>query len=296
MLKYATKSGKSLQLACGTGTKWQWYKKSRPVEKRDDLVPELVDQLKTAINSGFCHIDSAEVYTTLPEVGEALKQTGVVREDMWLTSKYFPQTVKGLKSSQTARDAIDKALNHLNTDYLDLFLIHSPEFDKELGYDIEKLWKEFIEIRDSGKARYIGVSNFSIEQLELIKKLETPAFHQLEFHPHKQTPDLINYCKNNRIFIEGFCPLAPLFRVQSPLIPTLETLSAKYGKTDSQILLRYALQKGVLPLTTSSKPDRLKQALEVYEFSLDEQDVATIDQVGSQLSYSLIDDRSFSRD
>lgn len=179
---------------------------------------------------------------------------------------------------------------------MDLFLIHSPEFDDELGYDIERLWNEFIEIRDSGKARYIGVSNFSIKQLELLKKYEIPAFHQLEFHPHKQTPDLINYCKENNIFIEGFCPLAPLFRVQSPLTHTLKTLSVKYGKADSQILLRYSLQKGVLPLTTSSKPDRIKQALEVYGFSLDQEDMATIDKIGSEMLYSLIDDKSFSRD
>lgn len=299
--KFATKSGKPLQVGTGSGTKWQWAKKANP---EVDIHQELVDQLVLAINTGFTHIDLAEVYTTGPEVGAALKQSGVKREDMWITSKYTP----GLGTVQEALStgpltSLDKLLKELNTDYLDLFLVHCPFVDPKYskGQTRATIWAEMIEAKKLGKVRYIGVSNYAIPHLEECFEIANgdveyyPSFNQIEFHPYlqNQTNDIVKFCQDHDILVEAFGPLTPLFRIKEgdkeitdhPLTKLLPELSEKYGKTQAQILLRYTLQKDILPITTSSKEERIRESLEIYNFKLDNKDVQLIDTVGATYKF-----------
>lgn len=291
--KFCTVSGRPLLIGTGTGTKWQWLKKGRPIEERNKPIQELIDQLLLALNNGYYHIDTAEIYTTHPEVAEAVKQSGIKREDLWITSKYNPYR------SFTAAEAIKSTLAELQTDYLDFYLVHTPFFANEASYSIEMAWKEIIEAKKQGKIRYIGVSNFSIPDLERIFKAFEPEFYpvvnQIEFHAYlqNQSVGITDYCKKHNLLLEAYGPLTPLFRIQSgeadtagdPLRDILPALSDKYQKTDSQILLRYALQRGYLPITTSTKVQRIRETLAIYEFELSAADVALIDKQGSTFHF-----------
>lgn len=284
---FFTVSGKPLVIGTGSGTKWQWLKKGKALE---DNAPgqELVDQLLLALNNGFYHIDTAEFYTTHHEVGEAVKQSGIKREDLWITSKYSPY------SGRTVTEAIDITLKELDTEYLDFYLIHTPFFKDDSKYSIEMAWKDMVEVKKQGKARYIGVSNFTVEQLERVFKTCEPEFYpsvnQVEFHAYlqDQTVNITDFCVKHNILLESYGPLSPLFRVPTegeshPLKDILPKLSENYGKTESQILLRYVLQKGYLPITTSSKVQRIKESLDIYQFELSQDDINLIDTEGSKL-------------
>lgn len=308
---YTTKSGKPLMIGTGSGTKWQWAKKGRPEEEQGTIHQELVDQLVLAINLGFTHLDSAETYSTSPEVGAAIKQSGVKREDLWVTSKYATGFYDHQAESAGPLDALDKVLKELDTDYLDLWLIHSPFFEDYIsrGQTIKSAWAEMIEAKKSGKVRYIGVSNFAAPHIEECMEVAKgdyeyfPKFNQIECHPYlqDQTKDIQKFCRENGIIVEAYSPLAPLFRVKQdgeevtdhPMVELLPKLAAKYGKTDSQILLRYTLQKGILPITTSSKAERITQTLDIYNFELEQEDLELISKVGASYKFRGFFDKLF---
>ncbi|CAN3475182.1 NADPH-dependent alpha-keto amide reductase [Diutina catenulata] len=276
--KFTTKSGNPVTIGAGSGTKWQWMKKKQYNGK---LTPELVEQLVTALNVGFNHLDTAEFYTTHEEVGEAIRQSGKSREDIFLTTKFHAQT-----TGRGPLQSVEEALEELGTDYIDLFLVHTPFFiDKEAT--LESVWKEMVEVKKSGKARYIGVSNYAVPHLETTMAVDPsnpPVVNQIEYHAHcaNQSPGIIDFCKQHSIQVEAYGPLSPLFRSEgSPLKPVLEKLAQKYGKTDAQILLRWVYQNGVVPITTSSNANRLKQALDIVNFELDQADHDEITSVGA---------------
>ncbi|KAK6200522.1 Aldo/keto reductase [Scheffersomyces amazonensis] len=307
---YKTKSGKPITLGTGTGTKWQWLKKGRPDDEQDTLHQDLVDQLILALENGYNHIDTAEVYTTHSEVAAAVKQSGIPREDLWITTKYNPGFRTFVARSKTPTEFIDNALKELETDYVDLFLIHSPFFGEVIshGQTIESAWKELIAAKKAGKVREIGVSNFAVAHIEkAIKSSESkeywPKVNQIEFHPYlqNQSKNIIDFSKENDILIEAYGPLTPLFRIKKdgveiddhPLKPLLAKLSEKYGKTDSQILLRYTLQKGILPITTSSKVERIKQSLDIYDFAISNEDFDEIETIGNSYPFRGFFDEEF---
>lgn len=312
--KLTTKSGKEVRLGTGSGTKWQKIKKARDPSVQHTLVDELVEYLKESVSNGFRHIDTAEIYTTHPEVAAALSQIDVPREDLFITTKYNPGVEQMKSIHKTGAKSIDAALEELGLEYIDLFLIHFPFFNTEYshGQTLEDVWSDIIEAKKAGKIRYIGVSNFDKEHLERTFKIAgSPEFYpqvnQIEFHPYlqNQSAGIVDFCKQNNILIEAYGPLSPLFRIEKdgktveehPLVAVLPKLADKYGKTDSQILLRYTLQKGHLPITTSSKPERQREALDVYNFLLDDEDVKLIDTEGAKFRFRgfflrLYDDKS----
>lgn len=297
-----TKSGNLVKLGTGTGTKWQHIKKGRGEAEKGTILHELVDYLALSIKHGFRHIDTAEIYTTHPEVAQAIAKCGVPREDLFITTKYNPGIKNQKAFHKSARDGIDAALAELGLKYLDLYLIHFPFFTEESshGQTLETLWKDIVQAKKDGKVRYIGVSNFSMEHIEKIKaaagsKEFYPQVNQIEFHPYlqNQSKGIYQYCKENDILIEAYGPLSPLFRMTKdgkdienhPLKAVIPELAKKYDKTDAQILLRYTLQKGILPVTTSSQPQRQREALAVYDFSLDDSDVKLIDDKGASFYF-----------
>lgn len=302
-----TKSGIPITFGTGSGTKWQWLKKGRPDDQQGTLHQDLVDQIALAINSGYNHIDTAAFYTTQPEVAAAIEKSGKKREDLFITSKFSGGFHGVVNAYKNATDNLEAILKELKTDYLDLYLIHAPMFYEieSHGETIESTWQHLINAKKAGKVRNIGVSNFAPKHLQrtfdVAKDPEYyPIVNQIEFHPYlqSQTPGIIEFAKEHNILLEAYGSLTPLFRIKKdgkelskdehPLPKLLEELSKKYGKTDAQILLRYTYQKGLLPVTTSSNEQRIKESLDVVNFSLDQTDIATIDSVGLTFKYRFL--------
>ncbi|KAG7192520.1 uncharacterized protein KQ657_001615 [Scheffersomyces spartinae] len=304
-----TKSGIPITFGTGTGTKWQWLKKGRGEDHQGTIDQNLVDLILLAIESGFNHIDTAEFYTTQPEVGAALAQTDKKREDLFITTKYSPGHSKFPALSNGPKEFFRKALKDLGTSYIDLVMIHHPFFNAEspnsFGYSLGSAWKELVDLKKEGLIRYLGVSNYGVKHLE-----ETfaavdhnpeyyPIVDQIEFHPYLQSQSvgIHEFAAKHNILIEAYGPLTPLFRLKKkndegkeeflthPLQELLPVLSSKYSKTDAQILLRYTYQKGILPVTTSSQRQRLIDALDVVNFELEQSDIDEIDKVGASFHY-----------
>nr|4H8N_A Chain A, Conjugated polyketone reductase C2 [Candida parapsilosis]4H8N_B Chain B, Conjugated polyketone reductase C2 [Candida parapsilosis] len=286
---FRTKSGKEISIALGTGTKW------KQAQTINDVSTELVDNILLGLKLGFRHIDTAEAYNTQKEVGEALKRTDVPREDIWVTTKYSPGWGSIKAYSKSPSDSIDKALAQLGVDYVDLFLIHSPFFTTEQthGYTLEQAWEALVEAKKAGKVREIGISNAAIPHLEKLFAASPspeyyPVVNQIEFHPflQNQSKNIVRFCQEHGILVEAFSPLAPLARVETnALAETLKRLAEKYKKTEAQVLLRYTLQRGILPVTTSSKESRLKESLNLFDFELTDEEVNEINKIGDANPY-----------
>lgn len=293
-----TKSGKPITIGAGSGTAWKSLKRNNPGV--DEHLIDIINKLKYSIEAGYNYLDTAEVYTTQPEVGKAIAASGVSREDLFVATKYSPYLQMIKKTAHTAPDFVDEALAELGTDYLDLLLIHHPFFPEGSTQTIESVWKEIIETQKSGKVRFIGVGSFSADQLKRIiavSKAENgplPSVNQIEYlaYLQNQTPGIVEFSHQNNILVQAFGILTPLFRVAKesglddhPLVPILDKLSNKYNKSQAQILLRHALQKNIHPLTLSSKLDRIKEAIDIYGFSLSDSEVTEIDTEGAKFHH-----------
>lgn len=266
----------------GTGT--AWYKQE---ETEATFSKALVEQVKFALTlPGIVHIDAAECYRTYPELGQALKESKKPRKEIFLTDKYSPQ----LKISENPIKGLNIALNKLGVDYVDLYLLHSPLItEKDHGFTLEDAWRQMEEIYRSGKAKNIGVSNFRIEDLERILKAGKikPQVNQIEFNAflQNQTPGIVNFCQEHDILVEAYSPLAPLQRkpensASQPFYQYIAELSTKYGKTEAQILLRWVNDRQILPITTSSKPQRIEEAQNLFAFDLTKDEVEKITRLG----------------
>lgn len=289
---FKTKSGQPVTLGTGSGSILKDRKRTNPGD--ESIVNEIIDTIESSLRAGFNHIDSSEAYNTYDEVKTAIKRSGKRREDLWITTKYGGGTSTYPAKSENATKALESALDALDTDYIDLLLIHHPFFSSEHlhGETIESAWKRLEELKKSGKVREIGVSNFRIEDLERVAAVAqiAPAVNQIEFHPYlqNQSPGIVEYSQRNGILIEAYGPLTPLFRVGTtshPLTPVLDSLAAKYDKTPAQILLRYTLQRGILPITTSSNKERQVQSVDIYNFELDPLDVALLSDEGAKFAH-----------
>lgn len=287
---FKTVSGKPLVIGTGTGTKWK-----KGQDKESDISKPLVEQLELSIKKGFYHLDTAETYGTQSEVGYALREYGVKREDVWVTTKYSPWSPIDGPLVNLKQD-----LDLLGTNYVDLYLIHVNKWKPDGKENLDSAWRELIETKKQGLAKHIGVSNFSVEALETIIKISKeygdeylPEFNQIEFHPYlkNQFPGLYDFCQKNQILIEAYAPLTPITRVEGdhPLKTILPPLSEKYNKTEAQILLRWVLQKNVLPITTSANEKRIEQSLDVYDFALTDEEVEVIDNVETEFTYRAFD-------
>ncbi|CAG98050.1 aldo-keto reductase superfamily protein [Kluyveromyces lactis] len=267
----------------GTGT--AWYKS----EETDATFSQpLVDIVKKTLDTvpGVVHIDAAEIYRTYPELGAALKDTKKPRDEIFITDKY--STLKQL--SENPKVALETSLKKLGVDYVDLYLLHSPII-KESKLDVEANWKYLEELYKSGKAKNIGVSNFAVKDLEkLLAVAEVkPQVNQIEFSPflQNQTPGIVEFSQKNGILLEAYSPLGPLQRRPEdadklPFYQYIAELSKKYNKSEAQILLSWVYERGILPVTTSSKIERIQQAQDIFSFSLANEEVQKITQLGLQ--------------
>lgn len=192
--------------------------------------------------------------------------------------------------SDSPAEGLDLALKKMGTDYVDLYLLHSPFVSKEVnGLSLEEAWKDMEQLYKSGKAKNIGVSNFAVEDLQRILKVAEvkPQVNQIEFSPflQNQTPGIYKFCQEHDILLEAYSPLGPLQKKTAqddsqPFFEYVKELSEKYIKSEAQIILRWVTKRGVLPVTTSSKPQRISDAQNLFSFDLTAEEVDKITELG----------------
>jgi methylglyoxal/glyoxal reductase len=228
---------------------------------------EVIQSVKWAIEAGYKSIDTAAIYRNEEGVGQAIKESGAKRDELFITTKVWNKA-QGYDSTLAA---FEKSMKKLDLDYLDLYLVHWPVKGKymETWRAMEKLYKE-------GKVRAIGVSNFNIHHLEdVLAECEVkPMVNQVEYHPRLAQKELLEYCKKNGIQLEAWSPL-----MQGELLkePTLVELAGKYGKSVAQIILRWDLQNGVVTIPKSIHQDRILENADIFNFELSEEDMEKID-------------------
>lgn len=233
---------------------------------------------------GVVHVDAAEMYGTYAELGKALANTSKPRDQIWITDKFS-------KVNKTPREGLEYSLKNLGVDYVDLYLLHDPFYnDEKPGYDVVQAWKYMEELQKEGKAKNIGVSNFAVEDLEKVLAIAEikPVVNQIEYSAflQNQTPGIYEYAKEKNILLEAYSPLTPLTYVKDhtgPFYDYLNQLASKYNQDNSIVLLRWVYQTGVLPITTSSKPERVnKFHTAIWEFELTDEEVAKISKLGNE--------------
>lgn len=228
---------------------------------------EVEQSVKWALEAGYRSVDTAAVYRNERGVGKALKASGVPRSDIFLTTKVWNEDQRQKRTLK----AFDESLERLGVEYVDLYLIHWP-----VKGCYKDTWKRLEEIYASGRAKAIGVSNFMIEHLEdLLPTCQViPAVNQVEFHPFLLQPDLLKFCKTHQIQLEAWSPIA---QGQVTTVPELRQIATKYHKTPVQVVLRWDLQHEVVTIPKSVHKERIIENSQIFDFTLSEQDMATID-------------------
>lgn len=235
------------------------------------LIPneQVADAIKHALDAGYRHIDTAQYYKNESGIGEALKASGINREDLFITTKVW----NSHHGYEQTLEAFEESLERLKLDYIDLYLVHwpCPKFDKyvETYKALETLYKE-------GKVRAIGVCNFDIEHLErLFAECEIkPMINQVECHPYFQQKEMKRFCREHKIHFESW---SPLYRGEEVLEePIIKELAKKHGKTPAQIILRWHLQEGSIVIPKSVHPERIRKNIDVFDFTLSDEDMELI--------------------
>lgn len=228
---------------------------------------EVVEAVTAALDHGYRSIDTAAGYRNETGVGEAIKASGIPREEIFVTSK-VRNSDQGYESTL---EAFQATLDKLGMDYLDLYLIHWPVEGK-----YNDTWRAMEKLYNDGKIRAIGVSNFHMHHLTslLTEAHIVPVVNQVEFHPHLSQEDLRIFCKEKNIQLEAWSPLK-----QGELLnePVLQEIADKYGKTTAQVIIRWDLEKGVVTIPKSSKKERIRQNADVFDFQLTPEEIEKID-------------------
>ncbi|KAL1957633.1 hypothetical protein VTO42DRAFT_5610 [Malbranchea cinnamomea] len=236
-----------------------------------------------AIRAGYRHIDTAQFYGNEKEVGNVVHSCGLDRKELFITTKVLSPAGSPEATYEKLLDSVRKIGGE--NGYVDLFLIHSTSSGKA---GRKELWLALERLLAEGKTRSIGVSNYGIRHLEEMKeyaKIWPPHVNQIELHPWCQQRKTVEYCKSHGIVIEAYCPLVRNYKANEP---TLVSIAQKYGKTTAQILIRYSLQKGWVPLPKSDNPERIKTNADVYGFEISEEDMATLDSLDKEKEGAIV--------
>ncbi len=228
-----------------------------------------------ALTVGYRCIDTAQGYKNEAQVGEGvrefIKSGKATREEIWVTTKMGRPKENMDKTLAALKDSVEK----IGLGYVDLFLIHAPADSKE---DRALHWSAMQRLQKQGLAKSIGVSNYEIEHLEEIKDSGVvPAINQIELHPFSQERALVDYCKKNHIVLEAY---SPINRGKGFDNAVIQRLSRSHGVDPGQVLIRWSLQKGFIPLPKSDQPKRIQSNSEVFEFALSSQEVSDLDALG----------------
>jgi diketogulonate reductase-like aldo/keto reductase len=233
-------------------------------------IPDDADAEKVvhqALDLGYRHIDTAALYHNERGVGRAIRESGIPREEIFLTTKVWNADIRAGR----IEEACDESLRRLGLDYVDLYLLHWPIKGRHV-----QSWRAMEAIQRSGRARAIGVSNYMIPHLEEILAAAeiVPAVNQIEFHPYLQSKPLHEFCRARDIRLTAWSPLmqaGPLLRD-----PVLTGIARKHGRTVAQVILRWDLQIGVAAIPKSAHPARLAENAAVFDFELDAADISVI--------------------
>jgi len=220
-----------------------------------------------ALQAGYRHIDTATMYRNEDQVGRAIADSDLDRSDVFVTTKLPPG------NASRVRATMDESLKALRTDYVDLWLVHWPP----RGRNLVPLWRDFLAIRDDGLARAVGVSNYTIRQIDdLIQATgERPAVNQIPWSPGRYDAALLAEHAGRGVALEGYSPLRGT-RLRDR---TLGEIAAKYGVTPVQVVLRWHLDIGVIVIPKSVRPERIEQNLDLFSFSLTPEEIARINRL-----------------
>jgi 2,5-diketo-D-gluconate reductase A len=228
------------------------------------------EAVANALQAGYRHIDTAEMYGNEREVGAAIAASGLDRSDVFVTSKLSNASHR----PEDARKAFDATLDSLGFDYIDLFLIHWPLPTRYDG-DYVSTWRTLEEFYRDGRARSIGVSNFKPHHLRRLHEESeiTPAINQIEIHPYLTQDDVRAFCAEHQIAVEAWSPIAQGLVLTDP---TLDEIARRVGKTPAQVVLRWHIERGDIVFPKSVTPDRIKENIAIFDFELSGEDVEAI--------------------
>ncbi len=227
-----------------------------------------IEAVETALKTGYRHVDTAAVYRNESGVGEGLRVSGVAREDIFLTTKVWNDD-QGYNETLRAMDA---SLSRLGTDYVDLYLIHWPSAYR--GKFVET-WKALIRLREEGKAKSIGVSNFEGDYIDQIIAATgvTPALNQIQLHPRFQQKAMRARHEKLGVLTESWSPLGQGQMLEDKVIAEI---AARHGKTPAQVIIRWHLDSGLIVIPKSATPSRIVENFDVFDFTLSDEDKASI--------------------
>ncbi|KAL2058084.1 hypothetical protein ABVK25_001702 [Lepraria finkii] len=238
------------------------------------------DVTSHAFKTGYRHVDSARVYRNEQPCAEAIRKAGIPRSEIFFTSKVPPRSMGYDKT----KESINSSFKQTGLDYIDLYLIHAPYGGKDAR---NGSWRALVEAKQAGLIRSIGVSNYGVHHLNeleaYIKELEGRygkgkggeiSVGQWELHPWLARKDIVDWCNERGVICEAYCPL---IRGQRLGEKALQDLSKKHGKTPAQVLMRWSLQKGFVPLPKSVTPSRIEENADVYDFELEPEDMKALE-------------------
>jgi 2,5-diketo-D-gluconate reductase A len=230
---------------------------------------DTAEAVTTALETGYRHIDTAQMYGNEAEVGEAIAKSDIPRDQLWITTKCNNSN----HGYDDAQSALDESLQKMGLDHVDLYLIHWPLPGKDLYVET---WKGFEKAQSDGKTRTIGVSNFQPHHLDrLLSETETvPAVNQIELHPHMQQAGLRSYHERHGIRTEAWSPIGQGRGLLD--VPELSEIAQAHGKSPAQVVLRWHVQIGNIVFPKSSTAERIRENYEIFDFELGDDEVETI--------------------
>lgn len=249
-----------------------------------------VESVRCAIDVGYTHIDTAQAYGNEASVGKAIRLSGVPRKDLFITTKLWNKN----HSYDLTMRSFEESMDRLGLDYLDLFLIHWPNpisFRDHWQQANAESWKAMEELVEAGRIRAIGVSNFRPHHLEALAQTAkiAPQVNQIRLCPGDTQDETVAYCRDHNMIVEAYSPLGTgrIFDV-----PEMQEMAKKYNRSIAQICIRWSLQRGYLPLPKSVTPSRIRENLNVFDFTLTDEDVQRIADLKGCVGYASDPDKT----
>jgi methylglyoxal/glyoxal reductase len=231
------------------------------------------EAVKFALKTGYRHIDTATIYGNEEDVGRGVRDSGVPREQVFVTTKLWNSD----HGYDAALKACDRSLRRLGLEYIDLYLIHWPVTELR-----GETWRALVELQRRGSCRAIGVSNYTVRHLqELLDGSEvTPAVNQVEFNPFLYQEELLKFCSGKGIQLEAYSPLTRGHKLSHP---TVLDVAKKHSKSPAQIMIRWSLQHELVVIPKSARPERIKENSEVFDFNISPADMSRLDSLSEDL-------------